>query len=105
MHYECYNVPRFNTSTRTSRSRRRTRAHPLQYLDQVRIQSVLSAADLLHVPLELLDQNLQLADTLVCFVGSTDQRPGLDKTGTQTLTTHAHTHTEAKRNPSQCITL
>lgn len=43
------------------------------------IQSVLSATDLLHVPLELLDQNLQFTDALVCFVSCTAKRPRLNK--------------------------
>lgn len=43
------------------------------------IQPVLSATDLLHVPLKLLDQDLQLADALVRFVRCTAQRPGLNK--------------------------
>lgn len=67
--------------THTQTHKKRTHPHPLQYLDQVCIQSILSAADLLHVPLELLDQNLQLAHALVCFVCCATQRPGLDKTG------------------------
>lgn len=45
----------------------------------MRIQSVLSATDLLHVPLQLLDQNLQFTDALVCFVSCTAKRPGLNK--------------------------
>lgn len=43
------------------------------------IQPVLSATDLLHVPLKLLDQNLQLTYALVRFVSCTAQRPGLNK--------------------------
>lgn len=43
------------------------------------IQSVLSATDLLHVPLEFLDQNLQFTDALVCFVSRTAKRSGLSK--------------------------
>lgn len=43
------------------------------------IQPVLSATDLLHVPLKLLDQNLQFTDALVSFVSCTAQRPGLNK--------------------------
>lgn len=58
---------------------RRAHPHPLQYLCQMCIQSVLSATDLLHVPLELLDQNLQFTDALVCFVSCTAKRPRLNK--------------------------
>lgn len=43
------------------------------------VQPVLSATDLLHVPLKLLDQNLQLTDALVRFVSCAAQRPGLNK--------------------------
>lgn len=55
--------------------------HPysLQYLCQMCIQSVLSATDLLHVPLEFLDQNLQFTDALVRFVSRTAKRSGLNK--------------------------
>lgn len=42
-------------SNKQIRNTKSTHPHPLQYLDQVRVQSVLSTADLLHVPLEVLD--------------------------------------------------
>lgn len=57
----------------------KTHPHPLQYLGQMCIQSVLSATDLLHVPLEFLDQDLQFTDALVRFVSRTAKRPGLNK--------------------------
>ena len=80
-HTNCVGKRETHTRTHTQTHKKRTHPHPLQYLDQVCIQSILSAADLLHVPLELLDQNLQLAHALVCFVCCATQRPGLDKTG------------------------
>lgn len=48
------------------------------------VQSVLSAPDLLHVPLELLDQHLQFTDALVRFVSCAAKRPGLNKGQTNT---------------------
>lgn len=41
-------------------------SYPLQDFPQVCVEAVLSTSDLLHVPLELLDEALQLTDPRVC---------------------------------------
>ena len=77
--------------TTINKANRRADPHPLQDLCQMCIQSVLPATDLLHVPLELLNQNLQFTDALVCFVSCTAKRPGLNKDQINTIWTPLET--------------
>ncbi len=52
--------------------------YPFQHLYKVCVETILSPSEFLHVPLQLLDENLQLTDPVISTIRSTAQRTRLN---------------------------